>query len=116
MAPLHRCTFFADISLMTGGYQAIVRRRCRRLQLGVSPELRRSASYFAHTVSANVAIATPNLAGVNGKNQEGCAEGADSCTAFRCSCLARPMHDQSGPRARGRGFYVDPLNCTVQDP
>jgi len=34
-------------------------------------------------------------AGVAGPREEGCAEGADFCTAFRCSCPARPTDDQS---------------------
>ena len=44
----------------------------------------RSVSYFASIVSANVAIGAPALAGRAGPKEEGCAEGAGSCTAFRC--------------------------------
>ena len=68
--------------------------------MGVSPELRRSVSYFASICSANVPIFAPNLAGVAGIREEGCAEGAGSCTAFRCSCPARPAEDHSDCRAR----------------
>ena len=44
-----------------------------------------SVSYSASIVSANVAIAAPNPAGSAGPKEEGCAEGAGSCTAFHCS-------------------------------
>ena len=59
----------------------------------------RSVSYFESIVSANVAIAAPNLAGKAGPKEEGCAQGAGSCTAIRCSCPARLADDQSARRS-----------------
>jgi len=76
----------------------------------------RSASYFASIVSANVAIAAPNLAGKAGplsaiaasaataEKKEGCAEGAGSCTAFHCLRPGLPAvavsTAKAGPTAR----------------
>ena len=96
---------------MTGGYAALIRRPCRRLQLrGVSPELRGSVSYFASIVSANVAIATPNLAGVAGPKEKKAVQKVQApAQPFIAFDPARPADDQSARRAR-RVFSCLPLD------
>ena len=76
-------------------YTAIIRRRCRYLQLiGVSRKLRRSASHLASICSANFAVAAPHLAGKAGQKKKA-MQGAGPCMTLKP--LARPDRRMISP-------------------